>query len=156
LRLFASFAAKNNPDILKGMSLNQYAAERRLRIFEELKAGKAPTEGRYDEAVLRDARTKGQPQMGSTHFEPDVIEVEFIYPNTNGAPILLSVRLDAPERIVWMPVPSWVVESIWQGEISGSFQFESDAEAMLKAFRADLEPTRNGELFGRRIAVGRG
>ncbi|AIE85245.1 hypothetical protein [Fimbriimonas ginsengisoli] len=138
------------------MSLNQYAAERRLRIFDELRAGRSPSEGSFDEAVLREARAKGQPQMGSTTYAPDAILFEFIYPNPTGAPILLEVRLDPPERIVFMPVPSWVVESIWQGEISGSAHFESDAYAMLETFRQSLEPDRNSEQFEARPAIGRG
>jgi hypothetical protein len=138
------------------MSLNAYAAERRMRIFEELRAGRTPTEGEFDEAVLREARSKGAPQMGSTHYSPTSIVFEFIYPNSTGAPILLTVTLDPPERIVFMPVPSWVIESIWQGDVDGSFHFESDAGAMLEAFRRDLEPDRNPQIFGQRTAVGRG
>ena len=138
------------------MTLNQYAAERRLRIFEELKAKHAPSEGAYDEAQLRTALSKGSPQMGSTHFEPDSIVFEFIFPDPQGTPTVVSVRLVPPERIVFMPVPEWVVESIWQGEISGSPQFESDCDRMLEVFRQELEPDRNRDRFGKRQSVGRG
>ena len=45
------------------MTLNAYAAERRLRIFEELKAGQPPSEGEFDELLLKEGRAKGQPQI---------------------------------------------------------------------------------------------
>lgn len=138
------------------MSLNAYAAERRLRIYEELRAGKSPSEGAYDEAQLREARTKGQPQMGATRFAPDSIIFEFIYPDPKAAPSVLELRLAPPERIVFMPVPAWVVESIWQGEIDGSYQFESDADRMLEEFRLNLEPEANEAIFGTKGRVGRG
>ena len=131
------------------MRLNAYVAEHRRRLFEDLRAGKAPSEGTYDEVLLREARAKGEPQMGSTRLTPDAIELEFIYPEPRGATIVVTVHLDPPERIVFMPVPSWVVESIWQGEIAGSHHFESEAQELLAAFAAQLEPVPNAELFGR-------
>lgn len=131
------------------MRLNAYVAEHRRRIFEDLRAGRAPSAGTYDEALLREARVKAEPQMGSAHYAPNAIELEFIYPEPRGATTVVTVHLDPPERIVFMPVPAWVVESIWQGEISGSHHFESEATEMLAAFQAQLEPMRNAELFGR-------
>jgi hypothetical protein len=131
------------------MGLNQFVAERRRRIFDDLRAGRTPSEGAFDEAILREARAKGEPQMGSARLAPHTIELEFIYPDPRGASTVVVVRLDPPERIVFMPVPSWVVESIWQGEIAGSHHFESDARALLRAFEAQLEPEANATLFGR-------
>jgi hypothetical protein len=49
-----------------------------------------------------------------------------------------------------MPVPNWVIESIWQGEIDGSYQFESDAHNLLSQFSAQLEPEANRQLFGKK------
>ena len=138
------------------MSLNAYAAERRLRIFEELRAGRAPSEGAYDEALFREAKSKGQPQMGATNYSPDSISFEFIYPNPTGAPILLAVTLVAPERIVFMPVPPWVIENIWQGEIAGSYHFETDALSMFESFGALLSPEANEAVFGLHTKIGRG
>jgi hypothetical protein len=131
------------------MSLNAFVAERRRSLFDDLRAGRAPSEGTYDEAVLREARTKGEVQMGSVRLSPTAIDLEFIYPDPKGVSAIVTVRLDPPERIVFLPVPAWVVESIWQGEIAGSHHFESDARTLVEAFRAQLEPEANAELFGR-------
>lgn len=131
------------------MNLNAYVAERRRFLFDDLRAGRAPSEGVYDEALLREARTKGDVQLGSARLLPNSIELEFIYPDPRGVSSIVIVRLDPPERIVFLPVPGWVVESIWQGEIAGSHHFESDAYAMVDAFRAQLEAEANAALFGR-------
>jgi hypothetical protein len=138
------------------MNLNEYAATARLKILSELQAGLSPSQGTYSEERLKDARSKGRsPQMGTTRYEPNAIHFEFIYQDPQGAPVVLSVHLDAPERIVFMPVPSWVLESIWQGDISGSPHFESDANRLLEEFRELLTPETNAELFGERARVGR-
>lgn len=137
------------------MPLNAYVAEVRLRIFEDLQKGLPPHEGEYDAQALRDGQVKGKPQMGTTRFEPEAIMLEFIYPDPKSSSTVLTVRLPAPERIVFLPVPAWVVESIWQGEISGSHQFESDARRLVEEFRQELEPEANLKHFGARPAVGR-
>ena len=130
------------------MPLNQYVADARLRIFEDLQKVLPPREGEYSEQTLRDGQAKGKPQMGSTRFEPDAIVVEFIYPEARSASTVLTVRLPSPERIVFLPVPAWVVESIWQGEISGSHHFESDAMRLVEDFRRELDPETNPKHFG--------
>src|SRR5258708_30976571 len=109
------------------MNLNAFVAEKRLILLEDLKAGKAPREGEFDDATLKEGLVKGQPQLGATHYDPRSIFLEFIFPEPQSSSTVLTVRLDAPERIVYLPVPEWVLESIWEGEISGSFHFESDA-----------------------------
>lgn len=134
------------------MNLSQHAAERRLRIFEDLAAGLPPREGVFDEHALRDARAKGQPQMGTTRYEPDAILCEFIYPASDGSTVLLTVRLDVPERIVFLPVPGWVVENIWQGDISGSHHFESEAERLLAEFAKEMDSAANKKWFGPQAA----
>ena len=137
------------------MNLNEFAAARRLSILADLQAGRNP-EGTFSEERLREARAKGKPpQMGTTRFEPDAVHFEFIYPDPQGSPIILTVTVKPLERIVFMPVPPWVVESIWQGEIAGSAHFESDAQRLLEEFRADLSPERNPSLFAGRDPVGR-
>lgn len=98
---------------------------------------------------------KGAPQMGSTRYAPDAIFVEFIYPDKLGKSVILTVKLEAPERIVYLPVPGWVVESIWQGEISGSFHFESDARRMMAELENQLDPEPNKALFGPKQATRR-
>lgn len=131
------------------MNLNAYVAERRRALFDDLRAGRAPSQGDYDENQLREARAKGEVQMGSARLSPHLIELEFIFPDPKAVSSIVTVRLTPPERIVFLPVPKWVVESIWQGEISGSHHFESDAYAMVEALRSQLEPEPNEALFGR-------
>jgi hypothetical protein len=134
------------------MSLNSFAAERRLKLLDELKKGIPPSEGSYDASVLAEARTKGEPQLGSTRFLPDQVILEFIYPDASTSATILSVSIPSPERIVFLPVPGWVVENIWQGDIDGTFQFESDALRLLEEFRGELTPEGNQKWFEKRLA----
>jgi hypothetical protein len=134
------------------MTLNAYAAAKRLAIFDELKQGLPPSEGAFDQAVLADGKVKGDPQMGSTRYEADAIFVEFIYPDPKTTSTILTVRLTPPERIVFLPVPSWVVENIWQGDIAGTFHFESDARRLYGELGAELEPEANLKWFGPQMA----
>jgi hypothetical protein len=139
------------------MRLNEFAARHRLEILEDLRAGRMPRVGAFDEALLRDARDKGrEPQLGTTRYEPNAVHIEFIYPDPLSAAGIVTVTLEPPERIVYMPVPKWVVESIWQGEIAGSYEFESDALRMVDELRRQLEPEENPKHFGRRMPTGRG
>lgn len=137
------------------MTLAEFVAATRGTIFEALEKGLAPPAGTFDEAKFRDGKAKGSPLVGATRYEPMAAIFEFIYPDPNGAPVVLSVRVEPPERIVYLPVPGWVVESIWQGEIHGSYGFESEAEAHLAEFAARLGKDRNPDEFGERISVGR-
>jgi hypothetical protein len=134
------------------VKLNAFVAQKKRAIFDELFAGNPPSEGRFDEAVWKDGKAKGQPQMGSTQFAPDSIILEFIFNDPQGSAVLLQVVIDPPQRIVFMPVPEWVVESIWQGEITGSYHFESEAEELLNRFQNLLSPEANAALFGPQMA----
>ena len=49
-----------------------------------------------------------------------------------------------------MPVPDWVVESIWQGEIDGTYRFETEAATLLAAYAKMLEAEENTPWFGER------
>ena len=129
------------------MKLAEYVAAKKRDLFEELSAGRDPSEGRFDAELLKEARVKGKPQIGSSEFQPNLIRLEFIYSSQTGGTIVFSVEIDSPERIVYMAVPEWVVESVWQGEVAGSYQFESDAREMLKAFENTLEEESNKEIF---------
>jgi hypothetical protein len=129
------------------MNLNAYVAEKRLKIFEELNKGLAPSEGEFDAARLAEGRVKGDPQMGATRYEPNAIFLEFIYPDRSTSATILTVRFDAPERIVFLPVPNWVIENIWQGDVSGMYCFESVAREMTARFLAELEPNANEKWF---------
>ncbi len=137
------------------MRLNSFAAEKRKTLFEQLSTGHAPSEGQFDLDVLKEGRAKGQVQMGSTRYEPHSIVFEFIYPDPHGVATILPVRVPAPERIVFMPVPGWVLQAIWQGEVSGSYEFETDAMKMLDEFRLSLEPGINENVAREPAPTGR-
>ncbi|HRK20405.1 MAG TPA: hypothetical protein PLX06_01265 [Fimbriimonadaceae bacterium] len=137
------------------MTLQAFASETRNQIFEALQSGNPPTIGEFEEARFLDGKSKGKPLMGATRFEPDAGLFEFIYPDPNGAPVVLVVRVESPERIVYLPVPSWVIESIWQGEITGSYALESEAQCLLRDFSARLEPNANRLEFEAKAAIGR-
>jgi hypothetical protein len=135
------------------MNLNQYAAERRRELYEDLSSGLPPRDGAFDEHVWKTGKAKGQaPQMGSTRFEPNALCFEFIYPDSAGVSTVFTVKLNSPERIVYLPVPTWVIESIWQGDVSGSFHFESDAARLIEDLKAELEPQANLKWFGPQAA----
>jgi len=127
--------------------LNTYAAQAKRALLDDLLAGRDPSQGTFDPALLKEARTKGQPQMGTTRFEPDALILEFIFPETAGGTVVFPVRLASPERIVFLPVPSWVIENIWQGDVAGSYHFESDAQRLLAEFEAELGPEANQKWF---------
>lgn len=132
------------------MNLNAYAAEKRLAIYEDLKKGLAPREGEYSEQDFKDGKVKGQPQMGTTRYEPQSIIFEFIYPDPQTTATVMSVHLPSPERIVFLPVPEWVVETIWQGDIDGSHHFESEALALVSQFQGEITVEGNLKWFGPR------
>lgn len=131
------------------MTLTEFAAAKKREIYDDMMQGRSPQQGRFDEAAFAELVAKGRPQMGSTSFEPETVRIEFIFPQSDGSAEILAVELDAPERIVFMPVPAWVVEAIWQGSIDGSYHFESDAKQLLKKMSELLEPLSNKKLFGR-------
>lgn len=134
------------------MSLNSYTATKRLAIFEDLRKGLPPQEGEFDPTVLEEARKKGEVQMGSTHYDPWAIYVEYIFPDPGSTATVLSVKLKAPERIVFLPVPEWVVENIWQGDVQGTFHLESEARRLYAALGAELETEQNQKWFGPQMA----
>lgn len=134
------------------MKLNEFAAKLRLRIFDELRKGLPPSKGTADLALLAEARTKSSsPQMGTTIYHPYEIIFEFIYPDPAATAVIVPVKLAPPQRIVFMPVPSWVVENIWQGDIAGSYHFESDAEQLLRAFEGQLGESANAAHFEKQL-----
>jgi len=134
------------------MNLNQYAAEKRLALLDDLRKGLPPREGTYDADVLKDAKTKGTPQMGTTRYTPSEIVFEFIYPDPHGTAIVFEVTQTPPERIVFMPVPAWVIENIWQGDISDTHHFEPDAMRLVEELGAELSPNANLKWFERQSA----
>ncbi len=137
------------------MGLSEFVAEKRKGILDRLSQGEPPSEGEFDEGVFKDAVDKGPPQIGATRFEPDAVVLEFIYPDPLGAATILSVRLKSPERIVFLPVPSWVVESIWQGSVDGTFRFESEARKLVEELDRELGSEANRKWFEPRTPVRR-
>ncbi|MCH8980139.1 MAG: hypothetical protein IH945_12990 [Armatimonadetes bacterium] len=131
------------------MTLSEYLAAKKRGIYDDLLQGRRPEEGKYDAAALAHLRSRGEPQMGSTVLEPENVRFEFIFPQPDGSAELLTVDLTPPERIVFMPVPAWVVETIWQGDVDGSHHFESDAKRLVEELSESLEPLSNKKLFGR-------
>jgi len=134
------------------LTLNVFAAEKRRQIFDRLKAGADPGEGNFSDELLAEGRRKGAPQVGSTRYEPHALHLEFIYPDPTSTATILTVTIDPPERIVFLPVPEWVIENIWQGDIDGTYHFESDAFALVEGLRAELSPEGNAKWFGPRQA----
>lgn len=131
------------------MTLNDFVCQARKQIHGELISGLQPSYGEFSEATLAEARAVGEPRMGSVRFEPQRVSLEFIFGSAAQSAVF-EVAVTPPERIVFLPVPGWVVESIWQGEIDGSYHFESHAVALYEAFRAELGAEANSVWFGPR------
>lgn len=136
------------------MTLQTYVAELKTKLFAELSQGKTPSVGAFDGERLDKLRETAQPQMGATRFSPSAIDFEFIFSAPTGSNVW-TIRVEAPERIVFLPVPDWVVETIWQGEIAGTHHFETDAKRLVEAFVARLEPDENAAEFLERAPTGR-
>lgn len=135
------------------MTLAEFVAKHKRETFDQLRAGENPSQGEFDEALLAEGRTKGEVRMGPAVLSPQAIELQFLYGTAD--PTILVVRIAPPERIVFLPVPDWVIANVWQGEVLGSPHFESDAAKMLAAFQDRLEPERNIEEFNDSLPIGR-
>ncbi len=130
------------------MTLNEYAANLRKQILEDLRAGKPPSVGSFSLEVLKAGLASGAPQMGTTRYEPQEICLEFIFAGQPANSTVFEVQVSSPERIVWMPVPAWVIEQVWEGEVTGSFHFESTAKEMVEDVVSSLQPEANMVGFG--------
>ncbi len=131
------------------MNLNEFVATHKRTILDRLLNLESPGVGSWSEEALAKCRALNTPpKIGTATYFPDRVELEFIYMASGQATEMLSVTVPAPERIVFLPVPRWVVETIWQGEISGTFQFESEANRQVEEFQALLAPEANVALFG--------
>lgn len=131
------------------MRLNEFLAVEKRRAFEAVLTGSKPVGMRCDEGRLKALFEKGKPTMGTTVLNADQISFEFVFTLDDGQTEVLSIVLDPPERIVYMPVPEWVVENIWQGDVQGSYQFESDAAKLVAAFGDELGRDANAKWFKR-------
>jgi hypothetical protein len=134
------------------MTLSKFVASKKLSLFDDLKAGREPGEGVFAPEILAECRKKGSPQVGMVRFEPNWILFEFIYPDPLTSAGILTVTLPARERIVFLPVPEWVVENIWQGDIDGSYHFETEAEELLQKLASEITEEGNVKWFGPRQA----
>lgn len=134
------------------LTLNEWATAKKKAIFEALSNRLPPPEGEYDPDVLREGFDKGKPQMGTTVYEPESARFEFIFPDRQSSATVLTVRVTSPERIVFLPVPPWVVETIWQGDIDGTYHFENEAMELIENYREELKQASNRKWFGPRPA----
>lgn len=137
------------------MTLSEYSTHQKRLVFDDLEANKEPHAGSFDQAKLNELSSRGTPQIGATIYHPNTITFEFIYHEHGVSLGVLSVEFDAPERIVFMPVPGWVVESVWQGHVDGSHHFESDAKALVREFESQLSVENNNPLFEAKKSIGR-
>ena len=94
------------------MRLNEFLAVEKRRAFEAVLTGSKPVGMRCDEGRLKALFEKGKPTMGTTVLNADQISFEFVFTLDDGQTEVLSIVLDPPERIVYMPVPEWVVENL--------------------------------------------
>ncbi|MES1227921.1 MAG: hypothetical protein ABUL72_04565 [Armatimonadota bacterium] len=101
---------------------------------------------------MQQSKIKQPVQMGTTVFHPQEVVFEFIYPDPLASALVFSVSLGVAERIVYLPVPEWVVENIWQGSVDGSFHFETEALALVDKLTSSLQPEANSALFGPQMA----
>jgi hypothetical protein len=132
------------------MTLREFAVERQRSIFEALQHGLQPPTGIFDEETLRECLRRKQVQTGTTRYRPDRLLFEFIFHEPSLGPAVLTVAVETPEPLVYMPVPEWVVEDVWQGEVTGSFRFESEARLLLQAFSESIFSEANRAYFADR------
>lgn len=137
------------------MTLNEFLAQTKGEIFQDIKAGGSLRLGEYDEARLADLRSKGEPQIGTAVLQPRMVSFEFLFRMPDGQTQVFSVDVEPKERIVFMPVPEWVIESVWQGEVLGSHHFESDATQLVSKYQSLLEERENALHFDEQKTIGR-
>ncbi len=135
------------------MILSEFLAGTKKAILEDLVRGEPPT-GRFDEGQMDNVKKAKGVQIGATVLSPGAIDFEFLVLEDSGQSIFV-VQVDPPQRIVFLPVPSWVVDSVWQGEVDGSYHFESDALRLIDEFRLKTGVAENAELFHEKHVIGR-
>jgi hypothetical protein len=125
----------------------QETALLRGQILEDLQAKIEPRIGQFEPETLRLALTKPSVQMGAQKFVPNGFFFEFIFPDPTAGTVILTVFVPSKERIVFLPVPNWVRQNIWQGDIEGSYYYESEVEPVLSGFRTLLSDEKNAVFF---------
>lgn len=129
------------------MTLNAYLAELKLKAFEGVKDGRIEAGFQGDQALLSVLSAKGKPTLGTTVLAPSNVSFEFVFTFPDGQSEVFALQHEPSERIVFLPVPEWVVESIWQGEVQGTYCFESEAKERLARFALELDPAANAKWF---------
>lgn len=133
------------------MTLREFTNASRKQILHALQHKQAPPFGHYDRKTFEEAVQMREVQMGSAHYTPHSVILEFIFLHDNpGAPLILSVEVDTPEPVVFMPVPDWVQQDVWQGEVKGTFRLRSEAGQMIEAFRQHTLEEQNLHYFEER------
>ncbi len=132
------------------MTLREFVRQQIQQIYEALQQGQAPPVGEYDATTLRECMRRATVQIGTTHYRPDSVLLEFIFTEPSLGPAILTVRVPTPEPIVYMPVPDWVIEDVWQGEVTGSFRFASEAQILLKKLHNQIFSETNILYFEER------
>jgi hypothetical protein len=132
------------------MTLRQFVSEHQRIIFEALQRGLEPPIGAYDPDTFKECRRRTQVQTGTMRYRQDRLLFEFIYHEPSLGPAVLTVEVSTPEPLVYMPVPEWVIEDVWQGEVTGSFRFESEARQLLQNYSEPLFSEANLAFFADR------
>jgi hypothetical protein len=132
------------------MTLREFVRDKIQQIHDALRQGLAPPVGEYDPEVFKECKRRATVQIGTTHYRPDSILLEFIFTEPSLGPAVLTVRVPAPEPIVYMPVPDWVIEDVWQGEVTGTFRFASEAQVLLKKLHNQIFSETNLLYFDER------
>lgn len=125
----------------------QETALLRGQILEDLEAKKEPRIGQFEPEMLKLALTKPSVQMGAQKFVPNGFFFEFIFPDPIGGTVILTVFVPSKERIVFLPVPNWVRQNIWQGDVDGSYYYEGEISAVLEGFQSLLDQESNAAFF---------
>ena len=133
-------------------NLSTFAAKVKRKILADLSAKRPPSVGRFDVKALQQAFLSHDVQMGTTVFYPDKAVFEYIFRISAESSQILAVEVEVPERIVFLPVPEWVVETIWQGDVDGSYHFESHARELIAKYESLTRPGDNAKFFGRQAA----
>lgn len=136
-------------------TLGEYVAAARLRAFEALRQKLLPPEGDFDVRMWQEFVDRPAIQMGTTRYEPSKVIIEFVAHRPPDPAAILAVTLTPPEPIIYMPVPEWVIENVWKGEVNGTYCFQSEASLRFARFADKLKPETNKKYFGSKPAVGR-
>lgn len=135
------------------VTLREFTNATRKQILDALQRKQAPPIGHFDQKTFEEAMQMREVQMGSARYTPRSVVLEFIFLHDNpGAPLILCVEVDTPEPVVFMPVPDWVQQDVWQGEVKGTFRLRSEAERLMEAFRHHVLEEENLHYFEDRPA----